>query len=316
MAHPEALYSISTLVVPSSSENLGISSVEQTMWERVVLDLDRTIAQSTTNNRPFFIQENVSIVPVLESRNTANVRRKLHESIATMLTGYPHIQYVSLPYGGIFHTRELLNCRMSEAAKTHMSVVKIRGIKGTEIPEALIYAHLTIVHDNMLDKGAALAAFVAEIAHVRRHTPYDAEFVARFTDESLLSKEKYDLNTELIARMEQERVVLATPVYKNPWFTLSMNARLSQNSDDERPTSWAWAIRLLFPHRINIDPTWWLMGDGLDTGVPVSVIGKKSNLTLRVGSTIPGLVWLYDTRDAKGTSTYDVFTDWIASTIQ
>lgn len=327
----EGVYAVSTLVVPSSpaprasqtGENTRNPSVEQTIWERKVLDLDRTIAQNTSNGEPF-VAGDVAIEPVLDAQTTARVRGALNRSIAAELSSYPYVYYVSLAYGGIFHTRELLRHRMQESAKRHMSVLDIRGTHGTDIqearadhlPESLTYAHLTIVHDDIFDKGGAFAALVARLSQIRHHTPYAQEFVAKFSQHDLSADEKQDLFRELVARMEQERVVMATPVYKNPWFVRSMDERLSQ-SNDECSASWAAAMRRIFPHHLTIDPSWWLMGDGLDTGIPVPLVAQKAgitvhnpNLTLRIGSTIPGLVKLRDTHDA-----YKALVSWVASTI-
>lgn len=314
------------------------SLLEQQFWATSVILMDNELtmrADSHVSTTP-----DVDVHRVIYGGASLPHHMAINALIHHELEANPSSLYVGFTHGILPDLAALYNNpQLRPETRTRMHTAIVGGSHGNDIKatrvltalpeEEVKNASLIVAHDDVADTVAALAAFVDQIRAIRTDTPADFTFVDRFVDKQLNEMERAAIYSRLAHLMRELNVVAAVAVYKNRQFATILHSVAMEQTGDPPNARWQELQLNLLSWRLEYDQSLWLMGDGMDTDIPIRTIfdlippeirshpavaplfAHTMRSKLRIGSTIHGLIGLTQYED-KDRAMRDL-TVWAAS---
>lgn len=268
--------------------------------------------------------------------------RRIARLIAKEMSEHPDIASASLLWGAM---PQYMGIREEQATMgldpdNRSSLIRISGSSGTSvgvaeldgsIPEHVLSARYVILHDDVIDSAKHATVFIhRRLAFSGKDTSKITAINARLNSRQFSDQFETDAQTyQALAIVAQEAgVVFAVPFYKNKPFLRALTDL--SHTPGLTHEQWADLQSVFVREAILFDQFRWLMGEGLDTDIPGSVIlpdvrdqlqgdsalppdeyggllSKLPQVKLRVGSFVPGLIALDESRKNE-------FFTWVGNT--
>lgn len=316
------------------------SILEQQFWASTILHIDAELARRADCGSP--AEPDVDVSRLISESASAPHHAAINQLILREMSINPHALYVGFTHGILPDLAALYNDpNMHDESRTRMHTAIVGGAHGNEIKatrvltplpeEDIRQASLIIAHDDVADTVAALAAFVERVRAIKTGAPEDYVFVDEFVKKDLSADKRTALYMHLALEMRQLGVVAAIPVYKNRQFASILRDVAREPTDAAQTQNWQEFQLNLLAYRLEYDQTLWLMGDGMDTDIPIAdlfalvpeqirthpAVAKlflnTMNSKIRIGSTIKGLIGLTQYED--GTRAMRDLRTWVATRV-
>lgn len=277
------------------------------------------------------------VKPLKSPDACAEIQEKLRDTVIRTMEANETFPMLSLAYGALPEAMEI--AQTVDPNRIHSIIVG--GTVGTEVKTTKLITPLpdialangSIIDDEVLDTGAAIAAVVQAIREKYGLLP-NHYLVETLQDSFGKPFEWYQgAYAYLAEQLHEMNILIAVPVWKNKWLhkaILDKTMRIDEvDIHPPYPKSWEYYQQTLLTNTLLIPQDEWAIGWGMDTAIKGTVIWDRmdpairdhplaqpylehlKDSQLRVGSSTRGLIALQkNPPGSKNPYKSDEFTAW------